>query len=96
MNKVVSSGTVPQGGLSIQSPASPDSDGFTVLPDGNFLINDGDASPIYREFVAGFVYDDMASTTLIHWDLTQGELGEQSIEINGLADAIEDIDVVIP
>lgn len=31
-------------------PASSNSDGFTVLPNGNFLINDGDKGPIYREY----------------------------------------------
>jgi hypothetical protein len=30
--------------------ASPGSDGFTVLANGNFLINDEDQSPIYREY----------------------------------------------
>ena len=44
------SGTVLAGPLSIASPASADSDGFTVLPSGNFLINQGDASPLYNEY----------------------------------------------
>ena len=34
----------------LQAPASPDSDGFTVLPNGNFLVNTGDASPTYWQF----------------------------------------------
>ncbi|WP_300337066.1 PEP-CTERM sorting domain-containing protein [Accumulibacter sp.] len=34
----------------LQAPAAPDSDGFTVLPNGNFLVNTGDASPTYQEF----------------------------------------------
>jgi hypothetical protein len=40
--------------ISIGSPAQDDSDGFTVLPNGNFLINDfdgaSDGAPIYREY----------------------------------------------
>jgi len=36
--------------MELESPASYDSHGFTALPDGNFLINDGDASPVYREY----------------------------------------------
>ena len=35
--------------ISISGPAD-DCDGFTVLPNGDFLINDGDASPVYREY----------------------------------------------
>ena len=31
-------------------PATDTSDGFTLLPNGNFLINDGDKEPIYREY----------------------------------------------
>ena len=46
----VSDGTIHQGGLSIPSPATSSSDGFTILPDGNFLINDGDGQPTYREY----------------------------------------------
>lgn len=34
----------------LQAPAVWDADGFTVLPNGNFLLNLGDASPIYQEF----------------------------------------------
>jgi len=36
--------------ISIASPASKDSDGFVVLPSGNFLINEHDESPIYHEY----------------------------------------------
>jgi len=36
--------------ISIPSPASSESDGFAVLPNGNFLINDGDQEPVYREY----------------------------------------------
>ena len=36
--------------ISIGSPASEDADGFTVLPNGNFLINDFDTAVIYREY----------------------------------------------
>jgi len=36
-------------GISITGPSSA-CDGFAVLPDGNFLINDDDASPVYREY----------------------------------------------
>jgi hypothetical protein len=35
--------------ISITGPES-SADGFTVLPDGNFLINDGDESCTYREY----------------------------------------------
>jgi hypothetical protein len=38
------------GPISIGSPASPGSDGFTVLPNGDFLINEGDSSPFYDEY----------------------------------------------
>ena len=39
--------------INISSPASPSSDAFTVLPDGNLLINDfdgGDGCTVYREY----------------------------------------------
>jgi hypothetical protein len=36
--------------VSIQAPASLQSDGFVVLPNGNFLINDADATTTYREY----------------------------------------------
>ena len=45
-----STGSVISGPISIGLPAQPDSDGFVVLTNGNFLINDGDASPVYREY----------------------------------------------
>jgi hypothetical protein len=44
------SGTVIAGPVAIGSPAAADADGFAVLPDGNFLINDGDALCTYREY----------------------------------------------
>jgi hypothetical protein len=34
----------------IRAPASSESDGFVVLPNGNFLINDADATTTYREY----------------------------------------------
>jgi len=37
------------GGITITGP-SPDADGFAILPDGNFLINDGDGSCTYAEY----------------------------------------------
>jgi hypothetical protein len=43
-------GSVISGPISIGTPAQSDSDGFIVLTNGNFLINDGDASPVYREY----------------------------------------------
>jgi hypothetical protein len=43
-----SSGTVIAGPVAIAGDAG--ADGFAVLPDGNFLINDGDASCTYREY----------------------------------------------
>ena len=42
-------GSVIGGPISISGPDS-GADGFTVLPDGNFLINDGDGSCTYREY----------------------------------------------
>ena len=42
-------GSVIAGPISISGPDS-GADGFTVLPDGNFLINDGDGSCTYREY----------------------------------------------
>jgi hypothetical protein len=43
-------GSVITGPINIASPAQPDSDGFVVLTNGNFLINDGDESTVYREY----------------------------------------------
>ncbi len=45
-------GTIVIGPIPIASPASPGSDGFAVLPDGNFLINNDDGSPEYHEYDA--------------------------------------------
>jgi hypothetical protein len=46
-------GAVLGGPIPISSPARSASDGFTLLPaTGNFLINDDDTSPIYREYDA--------------------------------------------
>jgi uncharacterized repeat protein (TIGR01451 family) len=45
-----SSGDVLAGPTSIAGPAVSTSDGFTVLPDGNFLINNGDASCTYHQY----------------------------------------------
>ncbi len=45
-----SSGAVLAGPIKIAAPAAPDSDGFTVLPNGNFLINSGDASCEYNQY----------------------------------------------
>jgi hypothetical protein len=36
--------------VAIGGPANLQSDGFVVLPNGNFLINDADASTTYREY----------------------------------------------
>jgi hypothetical protein len=36
--------------IPIGLPAEPDADGFTVLPNGNFLINNGDASCTYNQY----------------------------------------------
>jgi len=44
------SGAVLGGPISIASPAAPDSDGFTILPNGNFLINSGDANCTYNQY----------------------------------------------
>lgn len=38
--------------VAIQNHPNTQADGFTVLPNGNFLINDGDASTTYREYNA--------------------------------------------
>jgi hypothetical protein len=43
-------GAVLAGPISIASPAKDDSDGFAVLPNGNFLINEGDGSLFYDEY----------------------------------------------
>jgi hypothetical protein len=40
------------GSVAISGPANDQSDGFVVLPNGNFLINDGDANKTYREYSA--------------------------------------------
>ncbi|MGH6813305.1 MAG: hypothetical protein ACREDM_13540 [Methylocella sp.] len=43
-------GAVVSGPVTISAPARPDSDGFAVLPNGNFLINEGDASCAYDQY----------------------------------------------
>ena len=43
-------GAVLSGPVSIAGPASPSSDGFTVLPNGHFLINNTDLSCTYNEY----------------------------------------------
>lgn len=62
-------GTILAGPISIAGPASNRSNGFTVLPNGNFLINDAERiGPIYREYdsvtgalVAGGLIIDLTS-----------------------------------
>jgi hypothetical protein len=44
------SGAIIAGPIAIGSPASATSDGFTVLPNGHFFINQEDQSPIYNEY----------------------------------------------
>jgi hypothetical protein len=43
-------GSVLIGPVNIAGPASPASDGFTVLPNGNFLINNDDADCTYNQY----------------------------------------------
>lgn len=43
-------GAVVVGPISISAPAATDSDGFNVLPNGNFLINQGDGSTMYDQY----------------------------------------------
>ena len=43
-------GAVVSGPVAIAAPAATDSDGFTVLANGNFLINSGDGSCTYNQF----------------------------------------------
>jgi hypothetical protein len=43
-------GAVVSGPVSISSPAMSSSDGFTVLPNGNFLINEGDPVNVYDQY----------------------------------------------
>jgi hypothetical protein len=43
-------GAVLGGPIHINTPGTSNADGFTVLPNGNFLINDGDLSTTYREY----------------------------------------------
>jgi hypothetical protein len=45
-----SSGAVLAGPITITGGGDPGSDGFTVLPNGNFLINDGDGSCTYNQY----------------------------------------------
>jgi hypothetical protein len=44
------SGEVLSGPITIGGSAQPGSDGFTVLPNGNFLINNGDTSCTYNQY----------------------------------------------
>ena len=46
----LSTGAVLSGPVSVGFPASHDSDGFAVLPNGNFLVNNGDTSCIYSQY----------------------------------------------
>lgn len=46
----LSTGAVLSGPVSIGFPASHDSDGFAVLPSGNFFINNGGTSCIYSQY----------------------------------------------
>ena len=59
-----SSGEVLAGPISIAAPASPSSDGFTVLPNGNFLINDTDLSCVYNQY-NGSTGELVSETTII-------------------------------
>lgn len=43
-------GAVVSGPIAIAAPVTSDSDGFTVLPNGNFLINSGDGICTYNQF----------------------------------------------
>jgi hypothetical protein len=43
-------GAVVKGPISISAPAASDSDGFNILPNGNFLINEGDDVPVYDQY----------------------------------------------
>jgi len=43
-------GAVVSGPIAIASPAASDSDGFTVLPNGNFLINSGTGSCTFNQY----------------------------------------------
>jgi hypothetical protein len=45
-----SNGAVVIGPISISAPGASDSDGFSVLPNGNFLINEGDGSTNYDQY----------------------------------------------
>ena len=57
-------GAVVIGPITISAPAATDSDGFTVLPNGNFIINEGDDSCTYDQYdpSTGVV---IPSTTLV-------------------------------
>jgi hypothetical protein len=46
----LSTGAVLSGPVSVGFPASNDSDGFAVLPNGNFLVNNGGTSCIYSQY----------------------------------------------
>ena len=46
----LSTGTVLSGPVSVGFPASHDSDGFAILPNGNFLVNNGGTSCIYSQY----------------------------------------------
>src|SRR5439155_21267680 len=45
-----SNGAVITGPVAIGFPGTQDANGFTILPDGNFLINDEDLSCTYQEY----------------------------------------------
>ena len=55
-------------GIPIQAPAEPTADGFTVLPNGNFLINDRDGA------LGAFPYREYDATTGLVIDPPQGGL----------------------
>jgi hypothetical protein len=72
-------GAIVSGPVSISAPAAPDSDGFTVLPDGNFLINQGDDICTYDEYnpTTGAV---IPGTTIVPPGCTLGGLGATGVD----------------
>jgi hypothetical protein len=46
----LSTGVVKSGPVTVGFPASHDSDGFAIMPNGNFLVNNGGTSCIYSQY----------------------------------------------
>ncbi len=75
-----STGAIVSGPISISAPAATDSDGFNILPNGNFLINEGDGIPVYDQYnpSTGAV---IPATTIV----VPGAMSSTGVETDGIS-----------